>query len=534
MKRFGRRRFLGALAGSVALWPFRKLFGVVQPGPAAGPGGRRLKAAIVYYSGSGSTAKVAKAIHRGMSASTDCDLLRIKKADPKKMARYDLIGLGGPIWYFRETGNLKAFVWKMPEMPGKPVFLFCAHGSEPIGFFNSLGESVMKKKMKIIGWNDWFGSVLHVLHMPKPYLTDGHPDAKDLADAESFGREMADRGRRYLAGDMAGIPEIPQGTDVDPLWIRHDLPEAQHGPGPKIGSAYGDGVDPSVAAAGVAPAVLGSGAGPKSAAQPVPAAMGAPAAKGSFGDAGFRPGAEWGSRGASSRSGGGPGGSGGGPGGAPGGFDPRSAPKVFPEVNLNKCVYPRCDACIFACPVDAIDFTLAAAVRSAGGRLEIKEACIHCGLCERVCYYDAMVYEPKVMPKTEHKYDMAKCTYPKCTLCVDYCPMDCIDFATSPPKIHTNCEGCDVCWAVCPTDAISIPNLAQNHLLLRMKDGSHPFAHNVDEYEKVGRFRRLVPFSQIGFDHPVFLNKNAPRMAFHDDDEATYCDTNCKVDKLHG
>jgi ferredoxin len=196
-------------------------------------------------------------------------------------------------------------------------------------------------------------------------------------------------------------------------------------------------------------------------------------------------------------------------------------------------VYPRCEACIFACPVDAIDLSLATPGDDAGPSLAIKEACIHCGLCERVCYFDAMVYEPKVLPKTEHKYDMSKCTYPQCTLCVDRCPMDCIDFSTRPPIVHTNCEGCDLCWCVCPHDAISIPNIAQNHMLLRMTGPEHPFVHSIDKYEAAGRFRRLVPISKVGFDHPIFMNKNAPRIVLNENDEATYCDKTCKVDKFH-
>ena len=51
--------------------------------------------------------------------SMSCDLVKIKKADPKKMAQYDVIGLGGPIWYYRDTANLKLFSKKMPDDGGQ-------------------------------------------------------------------------------------------------------------------------------------------------------------------------------------------------------------------------------------------------------------------------------------------------------------------------------------------------------------------------------------------------------------------------------
>jgi flavodoxin/ferredoxin len=550
MKAFGRRQFLQAVTGSAALWSFRNLFSQNAPGTGSGPGagggkaGKPLKAVIVYYSATGSTFKVAKSICQGLRKTMSCDLLKIKKADPKKMAQYDLIGIGGPIWYYRDTANLKLFLNKVPSMEGKPAFLFCTHGSEPIGFFDSLGQSVMKKKMTIIGWNDWYGSVFHVLHMPKPYLTDGHPDAIDLAQAEAFGDEMADRARSFYAGDLSAIPDVPQGPGADPLWIRRDISESQRGPGPKVGSAYGDGVDPAVAAKAK---LQIPGTKPAATAKPAAAGGAAAMAVGAFGDIGTGPkagasqagsgGPAAASRGAGARKGGASG-SPGGPGGAegggpPGGIEFSQMAKVFPKIDLKKCVYPRCDACIFGCPVNAIDLSLATPGGAAGSRLAIKEACVSCDLCERMCAYDAMVYEAKFMPKTIHQYDMKKCTYPQCTLCVDNCLMNCIDFATRPPTIHTNCEGCDVCWCVCPHDAISIPNLAQNQMLLRMSGPNHPFVRAIEKYEAAGRFRRLVPVDKLGFDHPVFLNKNAPRVLLNENEEATYCDTPCKVEKFH-
>jgi flavodoxin/ferredoxin len=506
----------------MALLPLKKIFSqgkaALVQGTTDASGQKPLKAAIVYYSATGSTAKIAKAIHRGMKSSMDCDLIKVKKADPKKMAKYDVIGIGGPIWYFRDTANLKLFIQKMPDMSGKLCFAFCAHGSEPIGFFSSIWDSLAKKNFTLLGWNDWYGSVFHVLHMPKPYLTDGHPDEIDLQQAESFGHEMADRAQRYTAGDKNILPEIPQGTDVDALWIRHDLPEAQRGPGPKTGSKFGDGLIPKVVAASAATAVTPVIGLAGSTAMPGGGRPGGPGAAGGPGAGG--PGA------------GGPGGAGGGPGGPPGGppggFNPMAGPKVYPKIDMAKCVYPRCDACIFGCPVNAIDMSMAAPGKLAASELIIKNACISCGLCERMCVYDAMTYDGH-MPKTKHVYDMSKCTYPKCTLCVDKCPMNCIDFSTRPPTVHFDCEGCDVCYCVCPHDAISIPNLAQNHMLLRMTGPNHPFVKAIEKYEAAGRFRRLTPIDKIGFDHPIFMNKNAPRIVLNEDDEATYCDKPCKL-----
>jgi ferredoxin len=73
-----------------------------------------------------------------------------------------------------------------------------------------------------------------------------------------------------------------------------------------------------------------------------------------------------------------------------------------------------------------------------------------------VCLYEAIEYEHG---RIKLEIDMTKCTYPECTLCIDGCPQDAIDFSKSPPVVHNWCEGDNLCWAICPKDAIIITNI---------------------------------------------------------------------------
>jgi ferredoxin len=109
--------------------------------------------------------------------------------------------------------------------------------------------------------------------------------------------------------------------------------------------------------------------------------------------------------------------------------------------------------------------------------------------------------------------------------------MNSIDFSTRPPTYHKNCEGCDLCYSLCPHDAISIPNIAESQIPLAaaMNGPESPFAQSVSSYEEIGRFRRLVPLDKVGFQNPAYKNKNVPRIVLDEDDEATYCDKPCKV-----
>jgi flavodoxin/Fe-S-cluster-containing hydrogenase component 2 len=444
----GRRKFFAASLASILSILFGKTLRVSGADPLKGAVkdssvGKRLKGCVVYYSATGSTGKIAGAIHRGMKSVMDCDIAPLKKIDPGKMDKYDVIAIGGPIWYYRETANLRLFIYKMSMMTGKPFILFCTHGTQPSGFYNSLMQPLRKKEVAVIGWKDWYGSASHVLHMPSPYVTDGHPDDIDLREAEVFGKEMAERAKRICAGEKSLIPETPSGPDADPLWQK--------------GGMMVEGGTPS--------------GGPSP---------------------------------------GGPGAAAGGPGGMFASAD------EIPKFDMLKCVYPRCTACMDNCVGGAIDFSRTASAGLLSGSSILVEGCIHCQqpMCERACAYDAITYKQM---KTKHAYDMKKCTYPKCALCVDNCPMNSIDLSHGQSIVHNNCEGCDLCWCVCPYDAISIPNIAESHALLANSETTwdSPFLANLNNAEKTGRFRRLVPVDKVGWGNIVYKNTHAPRVVLN-------------------
>jgi ferredoxin len=154
------------------------------------------------------------------------------------------------------------------------------------------------------------------------------------------------------------------------------------------------------------------------------------------------------------------------------------AANATPHFDFTKCVYPRCDQCIENCPYNAIDFSVIAPAGliidkdSTVFPIVLKEACQQCGgLCERVCLYDAIAYIGTKGVRVFHEIDMTKCTYPKCTACMDYCPQDAIDVSKNPPVIHNFCENESLCFGVCPENAI----------------GPTPTSMHIDEGQPGGR-----------------------------------------------
>jgi flavodoxin/NAD-dependent dihydropyrimidine dehydrogenase PreA subunit len=377
----GRRQFLATSLSSVLMLVFARVaraFGLVSTGMAKtsekpeNVEKRPLKGIVVYYSATGNTAQVAKAIYKGMSSVIPCDVAPINKIDPKKMGKYDLMALGSPNWYFRVPSNVNVFTHDMPRMDGKPCIIFGTHGGMPYGQFWSMSRNVRKKGMTIIGWSDWYGSDFLTPHSCVPDGEWGHPDSIDLAEAEAFGKLMAENSIRIYAGEKNLIPDRIPGPDKgeNNLWS------------PTKNESY---------------KIQFAGGGQNAA----------------------------------------------------------------PRFDFTKCVYPRCTRCIENCVANAIDFS---ALTTAGSALNktstaspliLKEACQKCGgICERVCDYDAITYAVGDEPRTFHKIDMTKCTYPKCTACLDNCPQSCIDLTRNPPIIHNRCENESLCWGVCPENAI--------------------------------------------------------------------------------
>ena len=167
-----------------------------------------MKCIIVYFSQTGNTEKVARAIHTGIKqAAGYCDIIKIKDANPRLLFQYDLIGIGTPIFAI-EPGNVRAFINNIRFAVGKHVFVFSTHGGVPKYFLPSIVPALKKRGLIVIGNQDWYGdnSELHHIY---PYPTAGHPDETDLKEAEKFGIEIVDRSRRIYAGETELIPPPP-------------------------------------------------------------------------------------------------------------------------------------------------------------------------------------------------------------------------------------------------------------------------------------------------------------------------------------
>lgn len=128
----------------------------------------------------------------------------------------------------------------------------------------------------------------------------------------------------------------------------------------------------------------------------------------------------------------------------------------LPFVDITKCT--GCRKCEQACPTKVIEVLPATKQvlvtchsKDKGGdtRKNCEIGCISCGICVKICPFDATSIENNLS-----RIDISKCKV--CGLCASKCPTKAItDFIPQRPKavIRDNCIGCQICVKVCPVDA---------------------------------------------------------------------------------
>ncbi|MDD1779098.1 MAG: EFR1 family ferrodoxin [Candidatus Helarchaeota archaeon] len=174
---------------------------------------------IIYFSQTGGTEKIAKAIQQGvLESGNSCDLVKIKAAASKNLKNYDLIGFGCPTFYYREPINVRTFIRQLREEQNKHCFIFCAHGSSKGNTFYYLKEELNKKGLVVIGAFDSY-SESSLQFYPKPMHTDKHPDSIEIEGAQKFGSEICELSLRINRGELNLVPAIEL---VENTWWARD------------------------------------------------------------------------------------------------------------------------------------------------------------------------------------------------------------------------------------------------------------------------------------------------------------------------
>lgn len=179
-----------------------------------------MKVLIICFSQTGNTLKAAREIETGIKeAGNHCEIVGLKGIDPGLFSRYDLIGLGCPVFYYREPFNVSDFIEALPDQNGRQWFIFCSHGSVLGLTLHSMTEKLRARGAKVIGSHHTYADGT-IPYYPYPTVTTGHPDDKDLAEARDFGKKISQCSKRIAQGDESCIAPTPPVTEE---WVMDEI-----------------------------------------------------------------------------------------------------------------------------------------------------------------------------------------------------------------------------------------------------------------------------------------------------------------------
>lgn len=154
-----------------------------------------MKALVTYYSQTGNTEKLARAIHEAITA--DKELLPVQEV--KSVEGYDIIFIGFPVHAHSVPAKLIPFFKLLPD--GQKIAFFCTHGSLRGGHLpkQALEHAIgLAARAKILGAFGVRGrtnaqiiemlmnQIEHRAWAEEAQGAHEHPNATDLADGKEF------------------------------------------------------------------------------------------------------------------------------------------------------------------------------------------------------------------------------------------------------------------------------------------------------------------------------------------------------------
>jgi len=151
------------------------------------------RAAIVYFSQGGTTSKVAKQIAAGFEAKQcQADLINLTDCQSIDIKKYDVLGIGSPVYYFRPPCLVVDYIESLPSLVGLKSFVFLLHGTYPFDAGDRIRRQLSRKGAQEIGYFSCYGADYFLGYLQRGYLfSPKHPTEEEFAQALSFGERMA-------------------------------------------------------------------------------------------------------------------------------------------------------------------------------------------------------------------------------------------------------------------------------------------------------------------------------------------------------
>jgi len=157
---------------------------------------QKKKCLIVYFSQWNTTASIAEQIALGLQMKNyNIQQHNLKDTElPPDASEFDLIGIGTPVYYYRTPFNVGRYLNNLPDLSGKPVFVFLLHGSYPEDTFSSIWKILKSKNADFAGYYHAPGKDIYYEYLKEGYLfSPDQPLESHREKAKLFGKQTADR-----------------------------------------------------------------------------------------------------------------------------------------------------------------------------------------------------------------------------------------------------------------------------------------------------------------------------------------------------
>jgi len=163
-------------------------------------------ALIIYFSQTGNTERVAKAVVTGLQArGVEVRLAKLLEIAPQEAARYDLLGLGTPVFYYKEPVLVREFIARLPAAQRKPAFSFITCGGNPVNTLRRMQKQLRQRGYTVVNSFECPGYDTYPLHL-RTFREWGRPSADDLHDAEAFGERLPSECRWWREEPQFALP----------------------------------------------------------------------------------------------------------------------------------------------------------------------------------------------------------------------------------------------------------------------------------------------------------------------------------------
>lgn len=134
----------------------------------------------------GNTQKVAES----MAGALGADILKPQEVDEKTVSKYDFIGFGSGIFYFKHHAALLELVDRLPSL-GKKAFVFSTSGAGSEKQHTTLRKKLSEKGFDIAGEFSCKGFDTWGPYKLTGGRNRGKPDKNDLDNARIFAEKLS-------------------------------------------------------------------------------------------------------------------------------------------------------------------------------------------------------------------------------------------------------------------------------------------------------------------------------------------------------